>query len=273
MKVVSWNLNQEKTAGAWSYLTDVLHADLALVQEALPNPSRRSVCRPSGITGRDGRARPWGSAVVALSSDVQITPVGLAEGMWRRRRLGLAPLDCVSRGHVAIARVESSDLRFTAISAYGLMEFGYASGTLLRTIADLEPLLDDPSLGDHVLIAGDWNIGTWWSGNEDAKYAKREGGALRLLEGYGFVDCLVRDLPANRGRLTLCPCEQGDQCRHVKTFRKSGTERAYQDDYLFATSTLADLVSHAAVDPEWDWASPISDHAPLIADLSPQPIP
>lgn len=70
-----------------------------------------------------------------------------------------------------MARVEAPDLSFTAISAYGLMEFGYASGTLLRTIADLEPLLDDPTLGDNVVLAGDWNIGTWWKGEEDAKYA------------------------------------------------------------------------------------------------------
>lgn len=159
MKIVSWNLNQEIRPGAWPYLADELRADLALVQEALPNEARRGVYRPSGIAGRDGKARRWGSAVVALSDEVRIVPVGLAEGTWRGRRLGLAPLECVSRGHVAVARVEAPGLVFTAISAYGLMEFGYASGTLLRTIADLEPLLDDPVLGDNVVIAGDWNIG------------------------------------------------------------------------------------------------------------------
>jgi hypothetical protein len=210
--------------------------------------------------------------VVAITSKVQVKPIGLAEGTWRERRLGLAPLDCVSRGHVAIGRVEAGSLGFTAISAYGLMEFGYASGTLLRTIADLEPLLDDPQLGDLVLIAGDWNIGTWWNGDQHAKYAQREAGILRLLEDYGFVDCLVRHLPIDRGRLASRPCEHGDECRHVRTFRKSGSENAYQDDYLFATKALADLISHASVDPRWDWASPISDHAPLIAHLSPQPI-
>src|SRR3954467_5566757 len=95
MKIVNWNLNQEKVPGAWAYLTDDLGAQLALVQEALPTQSRRAVCRPSGIAGRDGKARPWGSAIVALSDDVQITPIGLAEGKWRGRGLGLAPLECV----------------------------------------------------------------------------------------------------------------------------------------------------------------------------------
>ena len=266
MKIASWNLNQEKCPGAWEYLTE-LKVDLALVQEALPDRSRRGVYRPSGITGRDGKARPWGSAVVALSEEVQLTPIGLAEGKWRGRGLGLAPLDCVSRGHVAIARVDSAGLQFTAISAYGLMEYGYASGTLLRTIADLEPLLDDPALGDNVLIAGDWNIGTWWDGDEDAKYAQREGAALQLLEAYGFQDCLEHHLPKNRGRLIGCPCGHGDECRHVRTYRKSGSASSYQDDYLFATRPLAGLLRSAQVDPNWNWNSPISDHAPLIAEL------
>src|SRR3954451_21075981 len=102
MKLVNWNLNQEKVSGAWAYLTEDLGADLALVQEALPNRSQRAVCRPSGIAGRDGKGRPWGSAVVALAGHVQVTPIGLAEGHWRGRGLGVAPLDWVSRGHVAI---------------------------------------------------------------------------------------------------------------------------------------------------------------------------
>ena len=271
MKIVSWNLNQERQPGAWPYLADELHADLALVQEALPNEARRSIYRPSGIAGRDGKTRRWGSAVVALSDDVTIVPVGRAEGTWRGRGLGLAPLECVSRGHVTVARVKATGLSLTAISAYGLMEFGYASGTLLRTIADLEPLLDDPVLGDNVLIAGDWNIGTWWTGEEDAKYARREGAALRLLEAYGFEDCLDRHLPADRGRLPDCRCDHGESCRHVRTYRRSGTNSAYQDDYLFATRSLADRMRRAEVDPAWDWTSLVSDHAPLIAEIDARP--
>ena len=68
----------------------------------------------------------------------------------------------------------------TLVSAYGLMEFDYASGTLLRTLADLEPLLDDPILCANVLIAGDWNVGSWW-GAQDAKYSRREAAVLELL--------------------------------------------------------------------------------------------
>jgi endonuclease/exonuclease/phosphatase family metal-dependent hydrolase len=267
MRIVSWNMADRPPGdqSRWETLRG-LGADLALVQEAVPGPHHRAVYRPSGIAGRDGKARPWGSAVVALTDEVSVTPVGLAEGWWQGRSLGLAPLDCVSRGHVAIARVQARERSFTAISAYGLMEFGYASGTLLRTLADLEPLLDDPELGDSVILAGDWNIGTWWSGR-DAKYAQREGAILDLLAAYGFVDCLYRDLPVGRGRLPECGCDLGDGCRHVWTFKKAGSERAYMDDYLFASGPIAEQLRNARVTPDWGWQAGGSDHAPLIADL------
>jgi exonuclease III len=143
------------------------------------------------------------------------------------------------------------------------MEFGYASGTMLRTLADLEPLLDDPELGESVLLAGDWNIGTWW-GKSDAKYAEREGAFLQLLEAYGFVDCLDLQIPGTRGRLEGCACELGDGCRHLATFMKDRVP--YMDDYVFATRPLADNITSATVAPEWTWQSDLSDHAPLIVD-------
>lgn len=62
MKIVSWNLNQERVPGVWPYLANELRADLALAQEALPRRGRKGVYRPSGIAGRDGKSRPWGSS-------------------------------------------------------------------------------------------------------------------------------------------------------------------------------------------------------------------
>ena len=145
-RLVSWNMCDRPpgTHAKWDFVRTELGADLALVQEAVVPPGLTGVWRPGGIQGRDGKARPWGSAVVALSDQVKVTPVTDAEGVWRGRPLGRAPIDAVSRGHVVVALVETPDQRFTAISAYGLMEFGYACGTLLRLLADLEPLFDDP---------------------------------------------------------------------------------------------------------------------------------
>ncbi len=264
VRIVSWNLGERPPGKpkAWSYLQD-LEPDIALVQEAVVPAGLDSVHRAGGIAGRDGKARRWNSAVVAFGGRATLTPVGLAEGTWRGRRQGVAPIDCVSRGHVAIAKAELPGWQATVISTYGLMEFGYASGTMLRTLADLEPLLDDPELGRSVLLAGDWNIGTWW-GQSDAKYAEREGAFLQLLGAYGFVDCLDRHISDGRGRLEGCTCEHGDGCRHLATFRRNGVP--YTDDYVFATRSLADTITTARIAPEWTWQVDLSDHAPLVVD-------
>lgn len=265
VRLISWNMGDRPpgTPEKWEHLRTKLGADVALVQEAVVPDDFRGTWRAGGIAGRDGKARPWGSAVVALTDDVRVTPVGLAEGVWRGRRLGLAPIDAVSRGHVAIGVVVTPEQTFTAISAYGLMEFGYASGTMLRLLADLEPLFDDPVLGTSVVLAGDWNIGTWWS-KEDQKYARREDAILSLLTAYGLEDVLAAGVDPSRGRLAGCPCEHGDACRHTWTYRKDDREVAYQDDYVFATPGL---VSTALVPDAWDWQSELSDHAPLIIEL------
>lgn len=267
--IVSWNLAEAGGARpiAWEYLRQNLHPHLALVQEArVPRefPRGQVVCRPSGIAGRDGGQRPWGSAIVSFDDSIEITPIGLAEGQWRHGGMGLAPIDAVSRGHVAIARVKLDELEFTAISAYGLIEFGYSSGTMLRTIADLEPLFDDKLLGDNVLLAGDWNIGTWWTGS-DSKYARREGAILGLLRAYDLIDCLDQYLPNERGRLANCVCDSPD-CRHIQTHKRAGSDAAYMDDYVFATSGL---VKAATAMTPWDWNSPDlpSDHLPLVATV------
>jgi endonuclease/exonuclease/phosphatase family metal-dependent hydrolase len=250
---------------AWVYLRDALGADLALLQEAVvpPGVAAAAVFRPSGITGRDGKSRRWGSAVASFAADVALEPVGLAEGVWRGRSLGVAPLDCVSRGHVAIAVATLLSGPVTLVSAYGLIEFGYASGTLLRVVADLEPLLDDPALGQRLIIAGDWNIGTWWSG-EDRKYRRREEGIFDLLRAYGLVDCVDAHVPSARGPLEHCPCAE-TTCRHVWTHRRQASSSAFQDDYMFATEQIAAEIRNVEVGTDWDRIP--SDHAPIVCTL------
>ena len=74
-----------------------------------------------------------------------------------------------------------------------------------------------------------------------------------------------------RGRLPDCRCDYGESCRHVRTYRKSGSTGAYLDDYLFATRLLAERMLRAEVDPGWVWDSVVSDHAPLIAEVDARP--
>lgn len=268
--VVSWNVKGAQGSANQDRVMAKLHAlgaDVALLQEAWPESLPSGwIGRPAGTAGRDGKRRPWTAAVVPLTDNVTLSPVTDAEGTWNGRALGTAPLECVSLGRAAVAQAETPVGALTLVSMYGLMEFGYASGNVLRTIADLEPVLDSAALPSDLLLAGDWNIGTWWHGR-DQKYARREGAVLSLLAAYGLVDLLDTHLDQDRGRLAGCPCLL-DSCRHVWTYRKDSRNVAYQDDYAFCTAALASRVSKASVDPDWDWASAVSDHAPLVIVIS-----
>jgi endonuclease/exonuclease/phosphatase family metal-dependent hydrolase len=271
LTVVSWNIKGAQRAEGWDRIEAKLvslHADVALLQEAHPQAlPEGSVCRDRGTQGRDGKHRPWATAIVPLTDRVSLKALDHAQGVWHGRPLELAPLACTGSGHAsaALARTPVGDL--TLISAYGLIEFGYASGTLLRMIADLEPLFDDPVHGSNLLIAGDWNIGTWWSGS-DAKYAARESAILALLTSYGMDDLLHSHRDPALGALANCACRR-DDCRHVWTYRKDSSDVAYQDDYAFASQSLAGRVQYAAVDPGWDWDLGLSDHAPLVIRIGP----
>ncbi len=269
--IVSWNVKGAQGPANWDRAMAKLHdlgADIALLQEALPaNLPSGWIGRSEGTAGRDRKHRPWTTAVVPLTERVALSPVTEARGTWKGRALETAPLECVSVGRAAVAQAETPVGSLTLVSMYGLMEFGYASGNVLRTIADLEPVLDSTSLPSDLVLAGDWNIGTWWHGS-DHKYASREGAVLSLLSAYGLVDLLDAHLDPGRGRLPGCPCSL-DNCRHVWTYRKDSRNVAYQDDYAFCTSTLTSRIVAASVDPTWDWESDISDHAPLLIEVGP----
>lgn len=265
MRIVSWNMDwhrrsPEQRAAAWRYLRDDVRADIALVQEAVPPPALHPVFLEGGIGG----PRKWGSGVVVFRGG--FAPIASVQGVWRGRPLGEpVRIDQSHPGTVAAARIES--LGLTVVSAYGMGVGGYSSTTMLRILADLEPLLDDPRYGDRVVIAGDWNIGTWWSGG-DKKYRDRDASILGVLEAFGFRDCVDQCLPADRGRLPECRCTYGDECRHVWTQRNSQhLHVAYQTDYFYATRDVSALLRDAWV---WDQeaALALSDHAPLVADLN-----
>lgn len=269
MKLVTWNMDSWKSkwrdtshdhGAAWDFLQTELDADVALLQECVPPAGARGVWRPEGI----GPTRSWGSAVVVRSAAYE--PLTHAEGIWRGRKLGTAPLLRTSPGTVAIARVDLGSISVTAVSIYGLIEHGYASGTLMRVLADLEPLLDDPRYSDHVVIAGDLNIGTQWCG-ADLRYRDRDANTLDRFAALGLVDLVDLLLPAERGRLDGCRCSLGDSCRHVRTHRHNRwPEIPYQVDYFFANPALAErAVSAEPLDSSRIWD--LSDHCPIVVEI------
>jgi endonuclease/exonuclease/phosphatase family metal-dependent hydrolase len=271
VKVATWNLDSWKAPRrepayrhdeAWRYLTDEIRADIALLQECVPPAEfQHGVVWPGPIGGH----RQWGSAVFAPNRAMSVATQ--ADPIWRGRRLGQANLLVTLPGCVAVARTQlASGAGLTCISVYGVIESGYASTTMHRILSDLEPLFDDPELGDAVLIGGDLNTCTQWRG-DDEKFNARDASVLERLASFGLMDCL----DALRDRVTDepdCPCLGDKPCRHVRTQRNAQhPEIPYQNDYLFASKhlvrdCLVDVEVHnASNDRAWDF----SDHCPVIA--------
>jgi exonuclease III len=265
MRVVSWNMNYWQRRGqgqyeaAWDYLRGTVKPDVALLQEAVVPPGLDAVRRTDGI--RQGQ--PWHSAVVVFGGTYE--PVWEVQSEYRGRENKAVAIDASFPGTVAAARL---DVGITVVSAYGLINNGYASTSMLRILADLEHLHDDRhGRGDKVILAGDWNIGTWWNGR-DEKYRDRDMSLLGVLAGRGLVDFIDAKLPVDRGRLAECRCTFDDECRHVWTYKSARWPNvAYQDDYMYGSAALVPSIQSAEVwNDETAWA--LSDHAPLVVDIS-----
>lgn len=259
VRIVVWNMSywqksDSERIAAWGWLRD-FGADVALVQEAVPPAGLRAVVyRPIG-----GR-RPWGSAVVGLTTEVvQVTQ---AVG---RYSSGPVNLLVTHPGAVAIATVETAGRLITLVSMYGLIDDGYADTTVNRLLSDLVPLFDDPRLGCHVIVGGDLNITTQWTGRQ-ARYRDWEAATLNRITSFGLRDCL--DLGRQSGPLEGCGCADGDLCRHVRTQHHLRSDRCWQNDYLFASDGLVEqgLVRGAQVvdDPA---LKVLSDHMPLVVEV------
>lgn len=91
---------------------------------------------------------------------------------------------------------------------------------------------------------------------------------LERIRAYRLVDCLeatLKERSPERGPLENCPCERRD-CSHTWTKRVRGKDIPYQDDHLFSSRRLADVLENCYALPFTD-DSP-SDHAPIVATFS-----
>jgi len=101
------------------------------------------------------------------------------------------------------------------------------------------------------------------------RLAKDMGVLQRIIQGFGLVDLLQRDLlkrKRRRGHLQGCPCSFGEECTHTWTHRHPGSDIPYQDDYLFASHALAERMDRCRAVDFADDAT--SDHAPIVATFS-----
>jgi hypothetical protein len=259
VRIVVWNMSHwqkseaERVAG-WQWLREV-GADVALVQEAVP-PSEgcSAVYRPISS------ARPWGSAVVGFTTEV--IPVTEASGRYSSKP---AKLLVTHPGAVAVGTVRVGERPLTLVSVYGLIDDGYADTTVNRVLSDLVPLLDDPTLGTHLVFGGDLNITTQWVARQ-ARYRAWQQATLARIAAFGLHDCV--DLFRASGPLDGCNCLDGDACRHVRTQYHPRSARPWQNDYVYASDALvADgQVASCRVVDEPD-LRPLSDHLPVVLEL------
>jgi hypothetical protein len=172
------------------------------------------------------------------------------------------PLLGTHRGCVRVAQFGLPDqTKLSLISAYGLIDYGYAVTTMQRILSDLTPLFDNARYNAQIVLAGDLNLSTQLAPPHRARHQN----AFDRIKAFGLVDCLDRMLGKDRP-LPGCPCGAA-KCRHVQTFRFAGRPHApWQDDYLFASPRLANKLTACYADSAgaaWDY----SDHCPVVAEF------
>ena len=222
MRIVTWNMDYWKRSTclrgqAWEFLRTRIRPDIALVQEAVPPDGMEHVVfRAGGM--QDDRVSPpkdrgWGSAV--LSFGPEIRPVTQATSPFRRAPI---PLLRTFPGCVAIAEVADQP-PLIVVSAYGVIDRGYADTTVHRILSDLTPLLDE-RLGQGILIAGDLNITTQWSAKHKGflrglheECLRRDTNLFERFVALGLHNLVTRGEP---GPLEGCDCSLGAGCRHVR---------------------------------------------------------
>jgi hypothetical protein len=253
LRVLVWNMAGKKQA--WTAL-DRLAPDIALLNEAIVPAGRCGVWSSAGTVGRDTAKRPWTSAVISGQKSREITD---ARPQWRHSKRNV-PFHCSRPGSWAAARVETELGPISSVALYGLMD-ELSDASVHRSLSELSPVFDDPTYNELVVLGGDLNTSAQWPKGDT--FYKRDRNVLDRIEALGLVDCLRAKRPP--GRLTDCPCAEGDECGHVRTRRDPRYPSVpYQTDYLFASPRLASrLVSCEALASD-EWFA-ISDHAPIVA--------
>lgn len=262
-----WRRSDDLRARAWDFLRERIRPDVALVQEARPTGEFAGVVfREGGICDdRSGKAKDlvWGSAVVSFGPSLR--GIEHAQGPFRREP---NPILRTYPGAVAVAEVES-DEPLVVVSAYGLIDRGYADATVHRVLSDLTPLIDERRARGMV-IAGDLNVTTQWSAKHrsflkgrHAECLARDRDLFGRFAALGFHNLVMRG--EEEGPLPGCDCSEGIACRHVQTQRHERSVFPWQNDYVFVTSDLLDRNPALTVfDDESVWE--LSGHCPIAIE-------
>lgn len=139
-------------------------------------------------------------------------------------------------GTVAVAEVGARTGPLALVSIYGAIESGYAVTTANRQLSDLTPLFDDSVWQGRIVLAGDLNLTTQWTG-ADARYLPWHRTTFTRIREFGLVDVL--DQHRADGPLPGCGCADGPACRHIRTLYHGRSQRPWQNDYAFVSRQRA----------------------------------
>jgi endonuclease/exonuclease/phosphatase family metal-dependent hydrolase len=264
MRIVSWNLHGAAIPGrasiqqqyhAWTYMRDVLHADLVLAQEVTSGGIPPQVLAEwTVVAGEKGRFRKdwnWGSVIAAVPS------LGLRERVDVYSDPWLAQLyDLVLVGEISIGSSENLTLASIHTAAMPVKDWlrQYAKAlslssaelmSLRRPSCNEHPYINDFAFhalerqlrGTRFFVAGDWNTCRDYAGGTNFFERARASAWVRC---HGDAE-----LPTYFGK----------------------NSASYQLDHAFCDPDTAATQTSAAVISN-DVVRSLSDHAPIVVDLA-----
>jgi len=227
MRVITWNLGRRRRQAnekAWAYLCNVLHADIALLQEAAaPGDSQ------IGHLALHLLYRDWGTGVYAKTLALRQVSVPFDPN-----RLVVCEVSIPAVGPVYLVSLHAPTTK---------------AGKEVDPVKWCNQALDylDGLVREHpAIVGGDLNASRtaeqWWPG-----------------AGNGPLFDRIDAGP-------LFDCHHKFNCEEEQTYFGS-TKVPIQDDHIFVTKPLADLVTKCyAVDNEE--TRNVSDHIPIVADIA-----
>jgi exonuclease III len=270
MRVVSWNI--DGGAAGWA---DVLafDADVALLQEARIPPAelREQVLPPvdpSDWVTVGPEVRRWRAAILPLNDSVEVehlptAPPGATWGALGQSRAG--------SWTAATVRAEDAE-PITVVSVYAAWErdvdgYGpiWADASAHRILSDLSPLL---SRRNHrLLIAGDLNLLYGYGEHGNVASKRRSQTVFDRAEALGLTYLGPR-VPGGGRQPEPWPAELPPDSPTVPTYftRAQGPAGATRQlDHVFASSSIAHLISVRALNDVADWGP--SDHCRILIEL------
>ena len=280
MKLISWNMNVRPAN--WAVLGELMSehdAEIGMLQEAVRPGGSLGALRVIGdpSLGSDpwrmpiptGTKRKFACALaVRKSSSVEPhEPKDLARAAYGAPAIS-------HPGQWVAAAVGAGAARTWVVTLYGMFDKMndsgdiYAEASLHRAISDLTPLLQERAT-KRVVLAGDLNIWRGYGGRVSKSprakmWEARYKTVFDRLEAYGLT--LAGPTRCDGPALAGCPCERGDACGHVRTYRhqRRSSSIPYQNDYVFTRGVK--VARCVALDEERYWKH--SDHCPLLIEIA-----